>query len=205
MDSVKRKSSDSALDRDVEDTKGAICKERKVENADVNIMNPKLLELKDEVKKIYREGIEEGEVENFKVICEPFKCATITNFISDSDYLNKLRTHLMEDVVYQRKKNDLFSFKQSQDFVSLDSHLIKRVRKFMLDQALPFFQHITGIPLYPDEIDINASKYEYTDVLLCHDDRLEERRIAFILYLVDNWDKSYGGLLDLFDRDGKEW
>lgn len=41
------------------------------------------------------------------------------------------------------------------------------------------------------------------DVLLCHDDELEGRRIAFILYLVPPWAKSDGGTLDLYSTDGK--
>lgn len=41
----------------------------------------------------------------------------------------------------------------------------------------------------------------YLDYLLCHDDELERRRIAFIIYLVpDNWDGSKdGGCLDMFE------
>ncbi|PKK23190.1 2-oxoglutarate and iron-dependent oxygenase domain containing 1, transcript variant X3 [Columba livia] len=39
------------------------------------------------------------------------------------------------------------------------------------------------------------------DVLLCHDDELEGRRIAFILYLVPPWEKSDGGTLDLYSTD----
>lgn len=42
-----------------------------------------------------------------------------------------------------------------------------------------------------------------SDVLLCHDDELEGRRIAFILYLVPPWEKSDGGTLDLYSTDGK--
>jgi Rps23 Pro-64 3,4-dihydroxylase Tpa1-like proline 4-hydroxylase len=41
------------------------------------------------------------------------------------------------------------------------------------------------------------------DALLCHDDELEGRRIAFILYLVPSWDRDLGGTLDLYDTDGK--
>ena len=33
-----------------------------------------------------------------------------------------------------------------------------------------------------------------TDVLLCHDDELEGRRIAFIFYLVPEWTKEDGGM-----------
>ena len=32
-----------------------------------------------------------------------------------------------------------------------------------------------------------------TDTLLCHDDELEGRRIAFIYYLVPEWTKEDGG------------
>ena len=43
------------------------------------------------------------------------------------------------------------------------------------------------------------------DTLLCHDDELEERHIAYIFYLVpDSWGREDGGTLDLFDVDG-EW
>ena len=43
-----------------------------------------------------------------------------------------------------------------------------------------------------------------TDVLLCHDDELEGRRIAFILYLVPAWEQADGGTLDLYDADGEK-
>ena len=40
--------------------------------------------------------------------------------------------------------------------------------------------------------------------MLCHDDELEERHIAFIYYLVpESWSKEEGGTLDLFDVDGE--
>ena len=40
--------------------------------------------------------------------------------------------------------------------------------------------------------------------MLCHDDELEGRRIAYIYYLVPkDWSKEDGGALDLFDVDGK--
>ncbi|TRY89508.1 hypothetical protein DNTS_016075 [Danionella cerebrum] len=38
-------------------------------------------------------------------------------------------------------------------------------------------------------------------VLLCHDDELEGRRVAFILYLVPLWEMNDGGTLDLFSTD----
>lgn len=42
----------------------------------------------------------------------------------------------------------------------------------------------------------------FPDCLLCHDDELEGRRIAYIYYLVDDWTEADGGALDLFSVDG---
>ena len=42
-----------------------------------------------------------------------------------------------------------------------------------------------------------------SDHLLCHDDKCEDRRIAFILYLSEHWLPDYGGSLELFNTDGK--
>jgi Rps23 Pro-64 3,4-dihydroxylase Tpa1-like proline 4-hydroxylase len=55
--------------------------------------------------------------------------------------------------------------------------------------------------VYP--IVIYNLKIVIVDVLLCHDDELDTRRIAFAFYLVPLWTKDDGGLLDLFDMDGK--
>lgn len=43
----------------------------------------------------------------------------------------------------------------------------------------------------------------YLDTLLCHDDELEDRRVAFIYYLVPvNWTEQEGGSLDMFNVNG---
>lgn len=45
--------------------------------------------------------------------------------------------------------------------------------------------------------------YDAADTLLCHDDQLEGRRVAFIYYLVPpNWSEEDGGTLDLYSTDG---
>lgn len=52
------------------------------------------------------------------------------------------------------------------------------------------------------DVAISAAIYESTDRLLCHDDELEGRRIAFILYMVpEDWSAEDGGHLDLFNVD----
>ena len=42
----------------------------------------------------------------------------------------------------------------------------------------------------------------FVDHLLCHDDELDSRRIAFIIYMSEEWKEDYGGSLDLFDSIG---
>ncbi|XP_067935762.1 prolyl 3-hydroxylase OGFOD1-like isoform X2 [Watersipora subatra] len=55
-----------------------------------------------------------------------------------------------------------------------------------------------------DKIDLFSAQYKYTDTLLCHDDELEGRRVAFIYYLVpENWEAADGGALDLFSTDAE--
>ena len=45
--------------------------------------------------------------------------------------------------------------------------------------------------------------YDAADTLLCHDDQLEGRRVAFIYYLVPpTWSEEDGGTLDLYSTDG---
>lgn len=52
-----------------------------------------------------------------------------------------------------------------------------------------------------NKISISSSCYSDTDYLLCHDDNMGDRRIAFVLYLSENWEVTDGGALDLFDTD----
>ncbi|NWX15055.1 OGFD1 hydroxylase, partial [Aegotheles bennettii] len=73
-------------------------------------------------------------------------------------------------------------------------------RRALCEEFRVWLSAVTQIELEPT-IDISCAKYEYTDVLLCHDDELEGRRIAFILYLVPPWEKSDGGTLDLYSTD----
>lgn len=91
-------------------------------------------------------------------------------------------------------------------------------------------ERATGMALHQDKVDIFAARYPDTGTiaelllaalcipippiiktpphpapgtLLCHDDRLEGRRIAFILYLTPDWQPGYGGGLDLFGLDAE--
>ena len=57
---------------------------------------------------------------------------------------------------------------------------------------------MTGIEL-DDSLALFHAKYTRGDYLLCHDDELEGRRVAFIYYMVpEDWSQQDGGGLQLF-------
>ncbi|XP_058296986.1 prolyl 3-hydroxylase OGFOD1 isoform X3 [Hylobates moloch] len=160
---------------------------------------------------------------------DPFLHCVIPNFIQSQDFLEGLQKELM-NLDFHEKYNDLYKFQQlpSHCCASLDSRIsyknclhyvqflscqslsddlkkrrephISALRKILFEDFRSWLSDISKIDL-ESTIDMSCAKYEFTDALLCHDDELEGRRIAFILYLVPPWDRSLGGTLDLYSID----
>ncbi|XP_072488390.1 prolyl 3-hydroxylase OGFOD1 isoform X1 [Notamacropus eugenii] len=130
---------------------------------------------------------------------DPFHHCVIPDFIQCQTFLEGLQKELL-DLDFHEKCNDLYKFKQSDDLKNRDELHISALRKILFEDFRRWLSDIAKIDL-ESTIDIFCAKYEYTDILLCHDDELEGRRIAFILYLVPPWDKSLGGTLDLYSTD----
>uniref|UniRef100_A0A3Q2CGW9 2-oxoglutarate and iron-dependent oxygenase domain containing 1 n=1 Tax=Cyprinodon variegatus TaxID=28743 RepID=A0A3Q2CGW9_CYPVA len=123
--------------------------------------------------------------------CHPFPHCIIKNFLRSQTFVESLQRELLE-LNFNEKSNDLYKFKQSDDLKKRKEPHIAAVFRSWLGDVL-------GVELEPT-VDISCAKYEYT-VLLCHDDELEGRRVAFILYLVPPWQSSDGGTLDLYSTD----
>ncbi|PVD23787.1 hypothetical protein C0Q70_17061 [Pomacea canaliculata] len=161
--------------------------------------------VQDALKNILRKEFQAGsgfkdDVTGAEVQCTPFRHVSLPCFIHDDQFVSDLITEL-EGLDMVDKSNDLYKFKQSMELKHAKTPSIKAFRKMLQDQMLPWLKDITCHPLN-DRIDLFCSLYQYTDVLLCHDDELEERYIAFIYYLVPKlWSEEDGGLLDLFDVD----
>lgn len=126
----------------------------------------------------------------------PFVHCVLPELIQEDNCLDRLQGELQE-LNFNEKNNDLYNFHQSSDLKHASGPQIASLRNFFYKDVLRWMKKVTGIELSA-EVDLFCSIYEYTDVLLCHDDELEGRRIAFILYLVPPWLKSDGGSLDLF-------
>nr|CAH8860944.1 unnamed protein product [Trichobilharzia regenti] len=152
---------------------------------------------------------------------EPFTFAKFDSFIqleqiteeiiNTGQLVHEVKKEI-EKLPFVQKCNDLYTFSQSCDILNLCQDvenpnnsatcpLIISFRTFLLNTVLPWLKDITGIPLYENKVDLTSSIYKQGDYLLCHDDELEGRRIAFIWYLVpDDWNNQKdGGELELFD------
>uniref|UniRef100_A0A2C9M899 Prolyl 4-hydroxylase alpha subunit domain-containing protein n=1 Tax=Biomphalaria glabrata TaxID=6526 RepID=A0A2C9M899_BIOGL len=131
--------------------------------------------------------------------CVPYRHCLIPDFIIDKEYIQALQSVLL-DLPMKRKNNDLYTFLQSVELNDSPDPTIATFRSLCMS-VKQFVSEVTGIVLN-DKIDLFCSQYKYKDVLLCHDDELEARRVAFIYYLVpETWQKSDGGTLDLFSTD----
>jgi len=127
----------------------------------------------------------------------PFSCCQLRDFFKEGDFLLQLKNELLA-LSFREKSNDLYQFLQSEDLKKVQTTAVSALKKFLYGDFRRWLISVTGIPLN-STVDMSCAQYNYTDVLLCHDDELEGRRIAYIFYLVDeSWEKCDGGSLDLF-------
>jgi Rps23 Pro-64 3,4-dihydroxylase Tpa1-like proline 4-hydroxylase len=120
--------------------------------------------------------------------------------VFDTDFLAAVRTQLLAGS-YNQRRNDLFEFQQTDDLKTATAGPVAAFRELIYSPRFrDWMSAITGIALN-DTIDVSSASYGVGSHLLCHDDDLAERRIAFICYLIpETWEVGAdGGSLDLFD------
>jgi len=165
-------------------------------------------QIKDFLKNIFNEKktFEEGD---FQIYSEPFPHCCINNFLIDvrcneeiSKYLESLQDELLQ-YTFHPKENDLYRFYQTDDIMLNDcentddkTHL-NHFRNLLITKFLPWMQENSGVNLN-NQVDMFSALYGKNDFLLCHDDQLEGREIAYIYYLSPEWKENYGGHLELF-------
>ncbi|XP_031470764.1 prolyl 3-hydroxylase OGFOD1 [Phasianus colchicus] len=129
----------------------------------------------------------------------PFRHGVLRGLLASPAFAAALGDELL-CLGFRERRNDLLSLRQSEELGARPEPHVSALRRALSRTLRVWLEAVTHIELEPS-IDISCAKYESTDVLLCHDDELEGRRIAFILYLVPPWEKSDGGTLDLFSTD----
>ena len=142
-----------------------------------------------EVRKLKEEFIE----------AKPFPSLSIKNFLKD----NKPLFEAIKKELFCKKDSDLFSFSQTNSLFYSKNPIIQSAVKLFSSQTFSsLISAISRIKLKAGALDISGSLYEKTGYLLCHDDRVEDRKIAFILYLSETFTKKDGGALALYSNNG---
>ncbi len=100
------------------------------------------------------------------------------------------------------KDSDLFSLKQTNDLSESGNELLKSFYLLVNSKEFSeFAMKITGISVKPGAINLAGSLYQSGDYLLCHDDQIEERKIAYILYLSEDFTEEEGAEFNLFENE----
>lgn len=155
---------------------------------------------REEVRRVW-ESQETAQCGSVLLDSVPFQHCVIRSFIENSAFLDGLKDELLA-LNFHDKSNDLYKFQQSEDLKSRKEPHISALRKVLFEDFRQWLSEVTLVEL-ETTVDISCAQYNYTDTLLCHDDELEGRRFAFILYLVPEWTEADGGSLDLYSTDEK--
>jgi len=182
------------------ETKDHVAKKARVENIKCD-MSARLAE---EGLKFYKEAVchktESSESIGIRIYKTPFTCTVIDNLTEGDEFLEAFKGELM-DLDFVEKNNDLYKFRQSGELSQSKLPLVSKFKDMLVHELRPWIQNATGIAL-SESVDLFCAQYKEGDTLLCHDDELEGRRIAFIFYLVpEDWQEEDGGTLDLFNTD----
>lgn len=78
---------------------------------------------------------------------------------------------------------------------------LKFRQTFQRPEFTEFFETLTGLPLGSSD-DFGVHSMRSGDFLREHSDDNKNRRIALVIYLSRDWKQSYGGNLQVFDKDG---
>ncbi len=148
-------------------------------------------------KGYVQKGVRSSLIEKFGG-AKPFPHLELKGFLR-KEAAQKLLLALSRERFIE-KEADLFKLKQTDDMASTDQKELLGFRGFLLSEGfIGYLESITKCPLKRKTIDLSGSLYEDTDYLLCHDDLLEGRKIAFLFYL-SGMGRQHGGALALLDK-----
>lgn len=136
-------------------------------------------------------------------IKKPFPHIQISSFLNEAKAEQLLKE--IKKIQFEEKEADLFHFKQSSDFVNIQNPLLKEFHACVNSQPFrEFIATITGVPVTQAKgIDMTASLYESTHFLLCHDDQLEGRKIAYLFYLTKDFSEKEGASFNVLAHDAE--
>lgn len=127
---------------------------------------------------------------------KPFPHHVLKSFFPASK-LELVRKALLKQA-FEFKEADLFRFHQTKDIKGSPNPVLKEFFKFFNSKEFcAYISKLTKTKVH--SADMSGFIYSSTDYLLPHDDRLEGRKIAYIVNLSQGFTKKDGGALSFFN------
>mgnify|MGYP006268006819 FL=1 len=137
---------------------------------------------------------------------KPYEHISIPNFLQDK-IAKKIEDALFL-VDYEEFDTDLYHFFKSKDFKHIQDlpKILQEFHSFIFSQeVIEFFKELTTTPQIKEKQgDLHSILLQHTHYLLCHDDQVDERIIAFILNLSRDFKEDDGGALEIFGHNSEK-
>ncbi|MBI4140345.1 2OG-Fe(II) oxygenase [Candidatus Woesearchaeota archaeon] len=128
---------------------------------------------------------------------KPYPHLILKDFFNQTK-LETLRAALLAEP-FEHIDKDLFSFENTKDLAASNNHAIQEFYKFFSSNEFKqFMQQITGEKLGSIS-DMHGHIFKQGDYLLFHDDKVEKRRIAYVINLSKAFTKKDGGRFMMYD------
>lgn len=130
----------------------------------------------------------------------PFPHLLLKNFLQPKQ-LAFLRNAL-EKQEFETKESDLFYLQQTKDLRNSTTFVFSSFYTMLNSSYLQkWLQEITGMQKLKSSVDLAGQSFPKHGYLLPHDDYLDHRKIAYILYLGTTLTAKEGGTLEFFSAD----
>lgn len=127
----------------------------------------------------------------------PFEHVIIYPFLKE-EKIEELEKEIKK-LDFYLEDHDLYQFLRTVDFKNIQANIIQEFREFIFSKEfIKLISEVTSTPLNIVKGTLHSLLLESTHYLLPHDDQIEKRKIAFILYLCEDFTQKDGGTLDLF-------
>lgn len=131
-----------------------------------------------------------------------FKSSENFSYLSIDDFFIKEKLLEVEKSLkvekYYLEDSDLYQFFRTVDFKNSKNKEIFEFRYFLLSNDFKeFLEKITSLNFVSGKIDMHSLKLKNGNYLLCHDDQVESRKLAYVINFSDFNEKD-GGKLDFF-------
>lgn len=151
-------------------------------------------------------------IDNCTALSEQFSSAKPYEHISISNFFKEDIAEQIEEALitieYEEFDTDLYHFFKSKDFkhISKLPPILQKLHAFIFSQeCISFFKKLTNTQINSQKQgDLHSILLQHTHYLLCHDDQVDQRSIAFIINLSRNFTANDGGALELFGRDSNK-